>query len=449
MRRTALSEWIWAGVWLALTLAASCAGRAAWAQGTAASGSEKSRSGKERPLPDKLPDRPTLRPTLSIPAEPLGFSPPGPIYLGQRWSLASLDFFDEDHLLFTFRVPGLIHRTAGDSADEEERQIRVVVLSLPTGAIEAEALWYVHDRARYLWMLKDGHFLLRDKDGVMEGDATLKLKPLLQFPGPLLSITIDPSQHFLVTNSREPVETAAKPGDVSSPSTAAASVVVDGEKPEGEPDQVLRILRRDSGDVMLVTRVRTSIHLPINADGYLESLRGNGGEWLLNLNYFKGGSRVLGRVDSDCSPTFDFISEQEVLVNTCASASADRLVALSTDGRRMWEEETASKLIWPVLDMAPGGSRLALETLAVTHSVNIFEPLGSDDIKGQLVRILDAANGNVVLATQASPVLDAGGNVALSPSGRRAAVLNAGAIQVFDLPVPAPLAGVASDHAAR
>jgi hypothetical protein len=33
-------------------------------------------------------------------------------------------------------------------------------------------------------------------------------------------------------------------------------------------------------------------------------------------------------------------------------------------------------------------------------------------------------------------VLDAGGNVTISPSGRRVAVLNAGAIQIFELPAP-------------
>jgi len=53
-----------------------------------------------------------------------------------------------------------------------------------------------------------------------------------------------------------------------------------------------------------------------------------------------------------------------------------------------------------------------------------------------LVRIFDAANGKVALETAASPALDAGGNVAISPSGRRVAVLNAGAIEVFDLPPP-------------
>jgi hypothetical protein len=43
------------------------------------------------------------------------------------------------------------------------------------------------------------------------------------------------------------------------------------------------------------------------------------------------------------------------------------------------------------------------------------------------------------METPISPTFDAGGNVALSPSGRRLAVLNAGAIEVFDLPAPAPL----------
>ena len=35
--------------------------------------------------------------------------------------------------------------------------------------------------------------------------------------------------------------------------------------------------------------------------------------------------------------------------------------------------------------------------------------------------------------------LDAGGNVAISPSGQRVAILNRGAIQVFQLPAPPPL----------
>jgi hypothetical protein len=56
-----------------------------------------------------------------------------------------------------------------------------------------------------------------------------------------------------------------------------------------------------------------------------------------------------------------------------------------------------------------------------------------------LVRVFNAANGKVALEAPASPALDSGGNVAISPSGKRVAILNAGAIQVFDLPAAPPL----------
>jgi hypothetical protein len=216
-------------------------------------------------------------------------------------------------------------------------------------------------------------------------------------------------------------------------------MVVDGQAPDGEKEIVVRILHRESGQVMLLSRTHSSVHLPINADGYLESLRANSGQWLLVLNSFTGGSSVLGRVDSTCSPTFDFISQREVLATTCDSSGGRKLVAVGTDGRRLWQDANASVPVWPLLVKSPDGSRLARESLAVTHAVNAFSPLDNDDIKGQLVEVFDAATGQVALTATASPVLDAGGNVAISPSGRRVAVISGGAIQVFELPAPPPL----------
>jgi len=60
------------------------------------------------------------------------------------------------------------------------------------------------------------------------------------------------------------------------------------------PDLVVRILKRDTGRVMLVSRARAAVHLPINSDGYVESLRANGEQWMLNLNYFTGEARCWG-----------------------------------------------------------------------------------------------------------------------------------------------------------
>jgi hypothetical protein len=458
------SAWLRASLLLAVAGLSLNAASAAWAQVSAGSTPDsplaaqlregQTRQARERSLPDRLPGKPSLPPAFAIPVSPLGFAAPGPLYLGARNSLVSLDFLDENRLLFTFRVPGLMRRDSGGGTDTQERQIRAVVLALPAGTVEAEALWTVHDRVRYLWALKDGHFLLRDRDGVAQGDATLELKPLLQFPGPLLWLEVDPTGQFLVTNSREPAAAEQKPGDVPSPDPAKAVVTV-GEQTAAlqsgpaQTDLVVRILRRASGQVMLVSRARSTVHLPINAEGYLESLRGNGQQWLLNLNYFTGGSAILGRVESACPPAFEFVSEREVLVTGCAAGGGRKLVAMDTGGRRLWENSTSSAAIWPLIVKSSDGSRLAQETLAVTRDVDARAPFDAEDVKGQLVRVFDAASGNVALEAPASPPLDGGGNVAISPSGRRVAVLNAGAIQVFDLPAPPPLGGVAGGQPGR
>jgi len=297
--------------------------------------------------------------------------------------------------------------------------------------VEAEALWKVHDRQRYLWALSGGHFLLRDRNNLEMGDASLELKPFLRFAGRLLWLEMDPAQQYLVTDTREPLA-AGKSSETTSPATLDGY----GQKSEDEPDLAVRILHRDTGKVMLVSRARSTVHLPINSDGYLESLRGRGDGWLLNMNYFSGGSNILGQVSSSCSPLFDFLSQREVLVTTCTSLGAGKLVAMTTDGRLLWNARTSEEAIWPLVVRSPDGSRLAREALAITHAVSARSPLSQGDIKGQLVEVLNALDGKVVLETAASPIMDAGGNVAISPSGSRVAVLNGGAIQVFELPAP-------------
>ncbi|MFY9856051.1 MAG: hypothetical protein WAK26_19460 [Terracidiphilus sp.] len=425
-------------LFLALAGAALGALSSALAQGSLLDAPNPTRAVRPPTLPGQLPDKPSQPPAFKVPVEPLGFSAPGPLYLGQRNSLVSLDFLDEDRLLFTFRVPGLIRRGPGEreasQGEMDARQIRAVVLALPSGAVQAEALWTVHDRQRYLWMLAGGRFLLRDRDNLEMGDATLELKPFLRFPGPLLWLDMDPAQKFLVTNSREPAASADKEPE--------------GEKPASS-ELAVRVLRRDSGQVMLVSRTPSTVHLPINSDGYLGSLRASSDAWMLNLNYFSGGSRILGRVDSTCSPLFDFLSDREVLATTCTDSGAGKLVAMTTDGRRLWEAQTSDESIWPMVVRSPDGSRLAREALAITHPVSAREPVSQDDIKGQLVEILDAADGKVALQTQASPILDAGGNVAISPSGRRVAVVNGGAIQIFELPPPPPLPDLTANPPVR
>lgn len=418
---------------------AACAAALLSAAATAHGGRthENSAATVERSHPDRLPERPTLAPAFSIPVEPLGFSPPGQLYLGQRWSLASLDFLDENRLLFTFRVPGLIHRQARPRDDDDadnERHIKALVLSLPRGNVEAEAVWPLHDRFSYLRMTRDGRFLIRDRDQLLVGDASLELKPYLRFPGPVMSLDLDPEQGLIVTNSREPAATAN-----ASNAGAGTNVAADHEisrTGRTQPDTVLRILHRDSGKVMRVSRVRSAVHLPINSDGYLELLPGQRADWVVMLNSFSGGSTKLGQLDSTCAPSYEFVSQREFLVTTCNRQDVRVLTAMDTDGRRLWEDVPSSSPVWPLYVVGGEGTRIARESLVVNHPVTTYSPLSFDDVKGQLVEVFDAATGKIVLAAPASPILDGGGNVAISPSGKRAAVLYAGAIQVFELPEP-------------
>jgi hypothetical protein len=438
--------WRGAGLWLAVAGLGIAA--AAQERGNTSFAPEPPSAQHERA--DSLAGKPSLPPAFTLPVEPLGFSAPGPIYLGQQYSLASLDFLDENHLLFTFRVPGLIHRERG-AGDEEtgEHHVRALVLEVSTGAAQAETVWTLHDRERYLWVLRDGHFLLRDGNTLQQGDATLSLKPMLHFPGPLLSVEVDPTQQFLVTNSREPVAAAAKPGDVASPATAAANVTVDGKKPSAQTDVVLRILHRDTGQVMLVAHLAGQIRLPINNEGYLESVHIAGARWLVNLNHFTGGSTLAGKLDSACSPGLEFIAPREVLASTCDAEGERSLVAMDGEGLHLWEETAPDTQVWPRMVMAPNGLRLARESLVVNHPVDASHPFAREDVKGQIVEVFDAANGQAVLTAPASPVLDAGGNVAISPTARRVAVLNAGTIQVFELPAPPPLPQAAAKPPGR
>ena len=410
-----------------------------------------SSSVKERFLVSKYPDKPSVPPTLSVPIDTLGFSAPGEFYLGTRITQASLDFLGEDRLLFTFRVPGLLHRDAGSDDASDERKIRAVVIKLPQGTIETQTEWTLHDRLRYLWMLGDDHFLLRDRNLLSEGDATLALKPLLEFPGPLISIELDPKQRYLVADSHEPeakadaVADKDKAGQVASPATASASVKTDDDteaKDLAPPDYIVRILRRDSGQVMLVSRTRAGVHLPMNSAGYVENLRGEGLAWILSMKFFSGGSHLIGYVDSSCMPTDDFISDELMLITSCASTGDSKLMAMTTDGRTLWKTDAPSTEVWPRMVGAQNGLRLAWETLDLNHTVTGFAPIGTEDVKAQSVTVFDAATGDIALVAPLSPILDAGGNVAISASGRRVALLNAGTIQVFDLPAPPDLTAI-------
>jgi hypothetical protein len=384
---------------------------------------------KKRKIPDLLPTVPTLTPAVSIPVGPLGYAPPGLTYLGRNNALISLDFLDENRLLFTFRAPGLLHREASDASSDRVRQMRAVVLTLPDGKVQAQTVWLVPDPRRYLWMLRDGRFLLREHDGLSLGDDKLETKPFLQIPGELVWLEVDPAQKVVVANSIEKTERQ----EAGRPATSG-SAAGQGQR-ASEPAVVVRVVELASGRVIQTQHPLTAAQPSIDAEGSLETVHDKLDQWSLRLNPFLGGSRVLGHVESTCLPNSWFISDKEILVAGCNPAHGRKLDAISTAGQQLWETETAFSYIQPRLFLSTDGSRFARETIVLKNGGKPpADTLWVKAVKGQAVRVFDAANGKVEMETPVSPTLDGGGNVAFSPSGRRLAVLNAGSIEVFDLP---------------
>jgi hypothetical protein len=399
-------------------------------------------------------DKDAPQPSIVVPTAPLGFASPAPFYLGERFAQASLNFLDENTLLFTFRVPGLIARepSAPGQPPSDERHIRALTLSLPSGKVAAESLWVLHDYTRYLWMLKGSKFLLRDRNELKMGDASLHLEPFLRFPGPVNTIEFDPRQDWLVADTTEPPapnqqQDPDEGTDSALISSTAANMAANGHvemdlpKSQRTSQDLLRIFDMRTRKFRLFSRVNQPVHLPIDGEGYYEALRGEGPQWMITFEYFQGASRPLGWIDSTCNPALDAIAPGIVLASGCMANGARHLVVLSRDRDkdhcRLWETALGPTKIWPQLVASADGLRLARATLEVSHPIGPYNPLGNEDIRGQSVQVYDLATGKVELTVPASPVLDAGGNFAMSPSGNRFAVLNQGAIQIFDLP-PAP-----------
>jgi hypothetical protein len=386
---------------------------------------------KDRFLADKLPEKPTIPPFVSIPLDPLDFTTPNPVYIGHRFTMASLDFLDENHLLFTFRVPGLIRRTPRDEGDNDEHNIRALVLAIPSGQIEAQSTWILHGRDRYIWPLKGSRFLLRDGNQLSIGDARLSTEPFLSFPGPVLDVAMDPDEEFLITNSQEPVAPAAK--------TSASDDGSVDDQSDQVPEVVLRIFRRATGEILNVARVSAAKRIPINSQGILQSLQGYSNQWNIELDGLHGGTKHIAQVVSQCMPRLDFLSNREFLATTCKAEGGFGLIGITITGKMLWQDSTSGYTVWPILRRSGTDLRFLRETLAVTREIGAYWALDRTDIKAQRVRVFNAADGTLAFEATADPVLDAGGNAAISPSGRRVALLSNGKIQVFNLPPPPPL----------
>jgi hypothetical protein len=378
-----------------------------------------SSGGKARPAPQPAP-------ALRIEVAPLGYVPPGAFYLTYRLSSATLQFIDDDHLLFTFRIGGLLRRMPSDRAGDDDQQIRAMVLDAHTGKVIRQTEWRMHDRAQYLWPFAHGQFVVRVRDTLYLTDESLVLTPWLAFDTALREIQVSPDRRMLVIERDDP-------------SRQAPSLALGDAAPPRNPVKV-EVVTAGTHVATVIREADSAVSVPLVGDGILDVLEGGQmGTYAVRDMSFAGGARVLAQVKSNCQPSVQPVSARVALVVGCYLDEDDRPIdAISIDGRELWRDRWENKYIWGWFTFAENGSRFAYESVQVTHPVSAFDALDDTDIAAQLVGVYDTESGKLVLVRDTSPILTAGQNVALSPDGMRFAVLRNGAIEIYDLPPVSP-----------
>src|ERR1700722_6324418 len=84
-------------------------------------------------------------PWARISLQKLGFPGVSPGFVTAGASVLTVNFVDDDHLLVTFGMRGLVKRIAGDPDTDEDREVAAEIVDVPSGKIVARTEWGLAD----------------------------------------------------------------------------------------------------------------------------------------------------------------------------------------------------------------------------------------------------------------------------------------------------------------
>jgi len=414
--------------------------------------------------PTKQPVAPPPQPvpTYRIPLERVGYKPQLVTRLMEGDSLRSLDFVDSKHLLLTFSLHGLMQRTAECNEDESAQTVQAVLLELPAGRVMARHNWHMCDRARYLWPLGHGRFMLRQGSrlGVIaplenlqqsstpqnpaSQEAAFLPHEILHFDGPMLAIDLSSDARVLVVQYRV---TAPAPAQEKLP-----GITTDGLGLTQTDDRTVSVniyqVNSDAerlGEIRALrfgqTRVAGVLWLPMSHDGYLESVDADSGKlWTTTFVGLDDRRVELGNIQSTCQPVLSFLTDDVYLGVVCPEGSDTKaLAAYSMHSGLLWMEHFGQPVAHFMHTQSPEARRFVVSVVSTLYKTSHYEPLNEDNVTGQWLRVYDTLTGAIFLTMQVSPVQMDGRNYSLAPDGRSLAVLATDAIEVYAMPdVAAP-----------
>jgi VWFA-related protein len=341
----------------------------------------------------------------------------------------SLDFVDDDHVLFTFDPKKLFTRLPECPPSHDDRLVHAVIFQVSSGKAVKTANWYLHDHKRYVWPLGSGQFLLRRLNSLYIVDSNLKEKLLMTSPKEFLWLTVTPDGKQIIVETADNETTSKKKPD-----------------PAKAKKQLVKIEFLDIASLTVQRTIKSEgiVTLEGTSTGFADVSHGMSGKiWLIRFGPTTRQRENIARVRSQCVPDVFYSSSNTLLIGRCSATGSDYSVSSFTvTGHRLWHQRWSEHRYVPKMQRSEDGSRFAVSTLMHVEQTDSAAKPGDedeDDAAGrglaQVIQVFDTGGGTSVLSVKISPVVLTAQNISLSPDGRRLAVLNESSLQSYDLPL--------------
>jgi hypothetical protein len=391
----------------------------------------------------------------------------------------TVHFVDDRHVLVTYAVRRLMKRIPDDPPEDNDHTIAAVLVDLDTGKAVARHEWRLHDYQRFMWPLGHGRFLLRQRNSFttlaplahLASGKPFEESPFLKFDRRIVAVLLSPEADFLTVETGPPPQPAPKPKKKSpmadfNAAIAPPSNATPGPEPDPEAEapalhrsgeakiQIIffRINYSSDGEGVASPRIAgravsdQPVVVPLNANGYISTVpepkskaHGSTSGWETDYNTFTGKAYELPLYNSSCHPGETMISRSELLIFGCRVKDNQRyFAAFNLLGEEMWEKGLYDAAPIPMLGFSPGSGRLAVNRLIVSTAAadeNLVQ-LAHDHATSQMVDVYQINSGRQLLHLPVTPIEVASQNFSLSPDGMGLAVVNNGAIEVYELPEP-------------
>ncbi|MEO6816895.1 MAG: hypothetical protein ABI177_09345 [Edaphobacter sp.] len=389
-------------------------------------------------------------PAVRIPLDSLGYVPPSSQFLVSGSSMLTVNYVDNQHLLFTFAVHRLMERIPNDPADDEDRTVEAVLVELPSGHVLARTDWRFHDNGQYLWSLGRGRFLLRTRDTLttfaplanLASGQPFEQRAFLTTNRRIGVVLLSPEADLLIVESAErtpPVPAAPAPLFGPTPKPAPQPI----GKP-GDPDPVVlsfyRLALPGTGDMVEadLAGIAHTTHfgdLAAMSAGHIAVVDEGRQQWGFDFHPFHGKVKELAPFSSTCDPTPRFVSSSEFVAFGCHTGDSPQVMGgFNLRGDEMWEQNLFGDYVATFMSYAPASGRFALGRVMGDASVDNLEQGSGAGLGGQNVIVYQMESGKQILHTDCSPVARAGQNFALSPDGMSLTVVRENALEIFPLP---------------